>query len=231
MKKMVLLFGLFWGILTCVMAQEKESDFGEQPYIEVTGTAMVEVVPDEIYVKITLREKDQRGKTELEQLEKKLFQTLQKVGIDVKKDLVVRNMAGNRYKLKSGTVKLKKEYVLLLHDVKTLDHVFAGLEQMGSVDAEVERVDHSQIEKLRRDIKVDAIKVAKEKAEALATAIGQSIKEAIYIREERWGGISAQYMSNVAFDRGSEDEDVGVNFEKITLQGTVLVRFKLGINN
>ncbi len=231
MKKMVLLFGLFWGILTCGMAQEKERDLGEQPYIEVTGTAMVEVVPDEIYVKIILREKDQRGKTELEQLEKKLFQTLQKVGIDVKKDLVVRNMAGNRYKLKSGTVKLKKEYVLLLHDVKTLDRVFAGLEQMGSVDAEVERVDHSQIEKLRRDIKVDAIKVAKEKAEALATAIGQSIKEAIYIREERWGGISAQYMSNVAFDRGSEDEDVGVNFEKIMLQGTVLVRFKLGINN
>lgn len=87
-------------------------------------------MPDEIYVKIILREKDQRGKTELEQLEKKLFQTLQKVGIDVKKDLVVRNMAGNRYKLKSGTVKLKKEYVLLLHDVKTLDRVFAGLEQM-----------------------------------------------------------------------------------------------------
>lgn len=39
---------------------------------------MMEVVPDEIYVKIILREKDQRGKTELEQQEKKLFQTLQK---------------------------------------------------------------------------------------------------------------------------------------------------------
>lgn len=98
MKKTVLLLVLFLGTLALGMAQSKENDFLDQPYIEVTGTAMMEVVPDEIYVKIILREKDQRGKTELEQQEKKLFQTLQKVGIDVKKDLAVRNMAGNRYR-------------------------------------------------------------------------------------------------------------------------------------
>ena len=226
MKKTVLLLVLFLGTLALGMAQSKENDFLE-PYIEVTGTAMMEVVPDEIYVKIILREKDQRGKTELEQQEKKLFQTLQKVGIDVKKDLAVRNMAGNRYKLKSGAMKLRKEYVLLLHDVNTLDRVFAGLEQMGGVEAEVERVDHSQIEKLRREVKEDAIKVAKEKATGLAAAIGQSIKEAIYIREEHWGGMAAQYMSNVALDAGRGSADAGVDFEKIKLQGTVLVRFKL----
>ena len=123
MKKTVLLLVLFLGTLALGMAQSKENDFLDQPYIEVTGTAMMEVVPDEIYVKIILREKDQRGKTELEQQEKKLYQTLQKVGIDVKKDLAVRNMAGNRYKLKSGAMKLRKEYVLLLHDVNTLDRV------------------------------------------------------------------------------------------------------------
>ena len=220
MKKTVLLLVLFLGTLALGMAQSKENDFLEQPYIEVTGTAMMEVVPDEIYVKIILREKDQRGKTELEQQEKKL-------GIDVKKDLAVRNMAGNRYKLKSGAMKLRKEYVLLLHDVNTLDRVFAGLEQMGGVEAEVERVDHSQIEKLRREVKEDAIKVAKEKATGLAAAIGQSIKEAIYIREEHWGGMAAQYMSNVALDAGRGSADAGVDFEKIKLQGTVLVRFKL----
>ena len=224
MKKTVLLLVLFLGTLALGMAQSKENEFLDQPYIEVTGTAMMEVVPDEIYVKIILREKDQRGKTELE---KKLFQTLQKVGIDVKKDLAVRNMAGNRYKLKSGAMKLRKEYVLLLHDVNTLDRVFAGLEQMGGVEAEVERVDHSQIEKLRREVKEDAIKVAKEKATGLAAAIGQSIKEAIYIREEHWGGMAAQYMSNVALDAGRGSADAGVDFEKIKLQGTVLVRFKL----
>lgn len=88
-------------------------------------------------------------------------------------------------------------------------------------------MDHSQIEKLRREVKEDAIKVAKEKATGLAAAIGQSIKEAIYIREEHWGGMAAQYMSNVAFDVDRGGVDAGVDFEKIKLQGTVLVRFKL----
>ena len=51
MKKTVLLLVLFLGTLALGMAQSKENDFLEQPYIEVTGTAMMEVVPDEIYVK------------------------------------------------------------------------------------------------------------------------------------------------------------------------------------
>ena len=62
MKKTVLLLVLFLGTLALGMAQSKENDFLDQPYIEVTGTAMMEVVPDEIYVKIILREKDQRGR-------------------------------------------------------------------------------------------------------------------------------------------------------------------------
>ena len=62
MKKTVLLLVLFLGKLALGMAQSKENDFLDQPYIEVTGTAMMEVVPDEIYVKIILREKDQGGR-------------------------------------------------------------------------------------------------------------------------------------------------------------------------
>ncbi len=223
MKKMLLLVGLFLGILTCAIAQNRDEE--KRDYIEVYGTAVMEVVPDEIYVKIVLRDKEQRSKTELDQQEKKLFAVLQKAGIDVKKDLSVRSMSGNRYKLKSGPLKMKKEYILLVHDVKTLDCVFAGLEVMGGVDAEIDRVDHSQMEKFRRDIKVDAIKVAKEKAEALAAAIGQYIGAAIYIGEERWGGFAGQF-SNVAMN-AMRGEEPGIDFEKIALQGTIQVRFKL----
>ena len=44
MKKTVLLLVLFLGTLALGMAQSKENDFLDQPYIEVTGTAMMEVV-------------------------------------------------------------------------------------------------------------------------------------------------------------------------------------------
>jgi len=223
MKRMLLFIGLFLGMLTCTIAQNRDEE--KRDYIEVYGTAVMEVVPDEIYVKIVLRDKEQGSKTELELQEKKLFSVLQKAGVDVKKNLSVRNMSGNRYKLKSGPLKLRKEYILLVHDVKTLDRVFDRLEVIGGVDAEVERVDHSQMEKFRRDIKVDAIKIAKEKAEALAAAIGQSIGEAIYIGEERWEGFVGRF-SNVALN-AAMGENPGVDFEKIALQGTMQVRFKL----
>ena len=39
--------------------------------------------------------------------------------------------------------------------------------------------------------------------------------------------MAAEYMSNVAFDVDRGGVDAGVDFEKIKLQGTVLVRFKL----
>ena len=104
---------------------------------------------------------------------------------------------------------------------------FAGLEQMGGVEAEVERVDHSQIEKLRREVKEDAIKVAKEKATGLAAAIGQSIKKAIYIRKS----IGEGWLPNICrtwllMPVG----EVPMPDLRDQVTGTVLVGLSYGIN-
>ena len=42
-----------------LFAQEK--NYIDQPYIEVTGKAEMEVVPDEIYLRIVINEKDNKG--------------------------------------------------------------------------------------------------------------------------------------------------------------------------
>ena len=59
---LVLCLFLSWGISR---AQTGEKNFIDQNYIEVTGTAEMEIVPDEIYLKIVLSEKD-KGKKSLE---------------------------------------------------------------------------------------------------------------------------------------------------------------------
>ena len=51
---LVLCLFLSWGISR---AQTGEKNFIDQNYIEVTGTAEMEIVPDEIYLKIVLSEK------------------------------------------------------------------------------------------------------------------------------------------------------------------------------
>ena len=76
-----------------VSAQEK--NFIDTPYIEVTGKAEMEVVPDEIYVGITINEKDNKGKVSVDQQEQEMFKQLKEIGIDVEKDLVVQDMSSD----------------------------------------------------------------------------------------------------------------------------------------
>lgn len=49
------------------------------PFIEVIGTAQKEIVPDEIYIGITLREKSEgKNRMSIEEQEKLLFEELKK---------------------------------------------------------------------------------------------------------------------------------------------------------
>ena len=69
---------------------------------------MMEVVPDEIYVKIILREKGSKGEDGVGATGEKVVPNVAKSRIDVKKDLAVRNMAGNRYKLEKRGYEVEK---------------------------------------------------------------------------------------------------------------------------
>ena len=87
------------------------------------------------------------------------------------------------------------------------------LENIGISNVTIDRLDNSNIRKFRKEVKIDAIKAAKEKAESLATAIGQSTGRAIYIQELE--GV-APNVSNRIIIRGassisnSSSVDVGV---------------------
>lgn len=231
MKKLTLLLGLFLILGASAMAQLGEKNFIDQNYIEVNGTAVMEVVPNQIYLKIVIGDKDQKGKVGIEQLEGKMFDMLKKQGIDLKKDLSVRDVASNlkSYVLKSSEIRMTKEYVLLVRNTELLNKVFLGLDKIGISDASVERVDHTDMPKFRRQVKVDAIKVAKEKAEDLAAAIGQGIGRALYINETVWSRPAAQYLANahLNYEGSKAKADQPLEFEKIKLEATVLVRFEL----
>ena len=107
------------------------------------------------------------------------------------------------------------------------------LEKAGISNISIDRVDHSQLEKLRREVKINAVKAAKEKADAFAEAVGQKAGRALYISESGGGyypRLSA--VANVSFkaasvmDAGEEMAPV-LDFEKIPLKHSVLVRFEL----
>ena len=217
-------------------SQMGSKNFIDQNYIEVNGKAELEVTPDQIFLKVVVNEQDSKGKQTLEELEKGMIEKLIEIRIDVKKDLVIVDMASNfkNYWLKNKDIYSLKEYQVKCKNARTAGLVFQELESIGISNISIERIDHSEIEKYRQEVKVSAIKAAKQKAEALAGAIDHSIGKAIYILEMDYqifrGQTSNMAMSNIRIRGTSTEEAIPqpeIEFEKIKLEYSIRVSFEL----
>lgn len=210
-----------------LFAQQKT--FLDQPYIEVTGRAEMEVAPDEIYVRITINEQDSKGKTTVLQQEKDMVRRLKDLGIDVDKKLVVQDMMNAQLKKDVAT---SKSYMLEVNSATQLAHVFQALQTIGISDAVVERTDVSNMDELRQQVRGASAKAARQNAEILAAALGQKVGKAIFVQDNSY--YSRPY-SNVVLTRTMKVADAGVaataaptlEFQKITIDHSVLVRFML----
>lgn len=239
MKRLLIVFLL--SISLCGFAQTGEKNFIDQNYIEVTGQAEMEIVPDRIYLKIILSDKDNKNKQSLDEIEKSMISKLTEMGVDVSKDLSVKDYVSNfkSYWISKTDVILTKQYQLIVHDAKTLQRIFLEFQKLGISNVSIEKLEHSKIEQYRKEVKVNAIKAAKEKAESLATAINQSIGKALYIHEDY---MNPYLMSNtlegkaagmnikirgISSDFSGESSSAEIEFEKIKIESSIMVRFEL----
>ncbi len=228
-KNVILLLAVFLSWSAMAQAQK---NFIDQNYIEVKGLAELEIVPNEIYLNIHLDEEDTKNKESIEVLEKQMFVALKKAGVNLEKQLSVSDFSANlnSYFIKRADMKKSKDFELLVHDSKTLGKVFVELDKIKISNISILRVDHSEMEKFRKQVKINAVIAGKEKASALAEAIGQKIGKAIYINE-----ISAPYrgqMVNTMMRTKSESylSDMSMpelDFQKIKLEYSVMISFAL----
>lgn len=232
MKKIMLAGMILFSILMAANAQTGEKNFLDRPYMEVSGRAEMEVTPDRIYMIITINEKDSKGKITLAQSEKDMMTKLKAMGIDTKKDLSVKDMSSNfkKYWVKGSEIMTSKEYQLLVTSAQTAGTVMQELEKIGISNVSIERVDHSQMEQFRKDVKIKAVQAAREKATDLAKAIGQSAGKAIYIQEVDFSNFERNLnrISNVAFKaEGLDMMAPDIEFEKIKLEYQINAKFDL----
>ena len=73
----------------------QSKNFIDLPHIEVSGYADTFVTPDMIFIKISLSEKDTKGKMSLDELEKRMVLSLQSLEIDVEKNLKISDILSN----------------------------------------------------------------------------------------------------------------------------------------
>jgi len=235
MKKYLILIAL---LPILFFGQEGQKNFIDQNYIELTGKMELEIIPDEIYISITINERDKRDLT-VEKQENLMIQKLKALGIDVNKNLSIIDFSGNyaKYFLKKNKVEKSKQYELLIHKTSLLPSIFKTLDAMNISNVSISKTDHSEIEKFKREIKIKALKIAKEKANNYAEAIDQTIGKALFIQEINSSNITNQLngYTNGIMIRGlaspsyssRKKEFNNIQLAKINLTATVLARFEL----
>ena len=174
---------IFFLCCSFLMNAQTEKNFIDQNYIEITGTAETLVTPDEIYISVTLTEKNH--KKTIEEQEQLFLANLKSLGIDTEKEVSVANFQGSyeRRFLARNEVEKEKVYQIIVHDGATLSKTFMVLDRLNITNAKITQVSHSEIEKFRRDTKIKSLVVAKEKAKQYAEAIDQQIGNALFIQE------------------------------------------------
>ena len=157
--------------------------------IEVNGSAEQEVLPDEIFVNITLREyfkdKDNKNKVDIMALEKQLQKAVEEAGIS-KENFTIGAMNGYREwwgRKKPTTFLESKSYILKVANLYKIDGIIARVDDKGVASTNIDRYEFSKIEQLRKDIKIKALQAAKAKAQYLLEGIGEQLGEAFEITE------------------------------------------------
>ena len=134
-----------------------------------------------------------------------------------------------------NAILLSKEYQILVHDGKTASQVFLELEQIGISNVSIDRLENSNIIQFRKDVKVNAIKAAKEKAESLTLALNQTIGRALFIQElenklnetRNSNSILIRGVSSAIYGSNASSAELDFDFEKIKIEYSILCRFEL----
>jgi len=215
---------------TITFSQSGQKNFIDQPYIEVTGQVEIEIIPNEIFLRIVLNENDKKGRVSIEKQENKMLATLRQCDIDIEKQLSVEDFNGiyKRKFLGENRVNKIKHYQLIIYDGKTLAKVYQELDAIDVSNISIIKVGHSEIETYKRETKIKALKVAKQKAKDYANAINQSIGKALFIQESsNIYRVSNMLANNVSKSYDSRESLADLDIKKIKIIENVLAKFIL----
>jgi uncharacterized protein len=246
MKKILLTLTAITCIAIFVKAQNNQP--GCYPYpktISVTGSAEMEIIPDEIYVQVDLREYKKRGeeKTELDKIKSEFLTNCRTLGI-ADSNIAVASFDG--YNLASIWQRKKKSpdlmasitYQIKFSNTRLIDQLVDKLDDEATSNFSIVRTSHSKIIEYRKQLKIQAVKAAKDKASYLSESVNEKVGEAITITEpEEYNSSDVVSenarlkMSNFAKEEMKYDAyggyNGGVDYRKIKLRFEVKVLYAL----
>lgn len=201
----------------------------------MTGSADISIAPDEITLTIQLGEyyKNQskmKNKLEMEKIEKKFFNVLAENGIE-KEEVNFDN--GGYYWYYWWTNRRGRDLTVRSYSV-TLDSntnfmsLMKGLDMDGISNIHISNKTNKRIHEYRQEVKVAALKAAKEKAQYLLESLGEKVGKVLSIQEVNndYSWRQTRILSNVHV--ASNDSGNGIeNTSQINLSYEVKVKFEI----
>ncbi len=229
MKKMMLVLAALMVVAASASAQQTEAF---PSYIEVTGVAEKEIAPNEIYLSITINERDSKGKISVDEQQREMLAALKKLGVKPDSQLKMVDLTSSYFK--RGNALAKAQYELKLGSAVEVAKVWRALDGLGISQVTVTKVSHTDLEKFKAETRTEAIRAARDNARALAEAIDQKAGKCFWIADYsspvRTVYAAANLKSRAMVEEASFDavvEEEGLEFQTINLQHRVQAKFVL----
>lgn len=223
-----------------VKAQTVQPVYASNPYpktISVNGSAEMEIVPDEIFVQITLGEYQKKGETvkNLDKIKAEFLAAYKSTGmpdslISIAAYAGYSNYYEQKKKKKPAEMLAQITYQIKFTSSRQMDALVDKLDDEATKDFRITSTSHSRIAEFRKQLKIKAVQAAREKAEYLSEAIGEKLGDAVTINEPvEFQAIP--YAANLRANAFMAAESAGgaaeVDFKKLKLKFEVQVVFAL----
>ncbi|WP_284650826.1 SIMPL domain-containing protein [Flavobacterium terrisoli] len=230
-------------ILALVFWNSNAQTIDSRKYIEVTASAEMSVQPDEIELEIVLMEYDLSGKkVKLDDIQDKFYKALKDNHIDTK-TLALESTDNSWYwwywwnyrheHYRTKTIKLK------LNNQTNFLKLVEDLNEKWTQSIRISKTTHQEIQRLRKEVKIEAMKAAKAKATYLLESVDEKIGHLLAVEEmpeattnynNFWYGRQnlLSNVSNSVVSNSSSDPDSGIdNVGAIKLRYEIKAKYEI----
>lgn len=210
----------------------------EKRYIEVSGNVEKEVSPDEIYLRVVLKEYfEGRSKITIKEQEETMINVLKSMGYDIKNiHLQDANTSYTKILWKSDNAVAINTYIIKLSTAEEVKVLLEGIKDLKVYSIDIVKTNYSKFEQLKEEMRTEAIIKAKEKAEKLLATLGDTLGQTLIITEtpkplypERTT-IDGVLVGNSRYkfcSINSINNDNTIEFEPIKISISIYVKFEI----
>ena len=149
-----------------------------------------------------------------------------------KESLTINSLSSfaTRDKKKNPEFLASKQYRLKVNDLNRYNDIIGAIDPRGIAYTNIDSYDYSKIDRLKLELKVRALQLAKQKATLMVESIGDKLGSAIDIQEINNEIYPQAYRTNTMMMKASaadQESSAEIDFKQIKLSYTVNVVFEI----